>query len=100
MTEAELLQRTRDLAQQAHLPTTLGIGETWIIILAASPLLPPSATLRYESSLEDLKGQFPADVFDFSHTHRSGTSRYLLLRAGSPVVKHWLIKNQMSLETR
>ena len=44
MTESELLQRTRDLVRQAQLPTTMGLGEIWIIILAASPILPHPPT--------------------------------------------------------
>ena len=92
MTEAEMLQRTRDLVRQAHLPTTMELGEIWIIVLAASQILPPSATERYESALAGLKAQFPHDVVDFAHAHRSGTSRYLLLRAGSPAISHWMGK--------
>ena len=89
MTEAELLDRTRDLVRKAHLPTTMELGETWIIILAASQILPPAATERYEVALADLKPQFPNDVVDFAHAHRSGTARYLLLRAGSLAISHW-----------
>ena len=89
MTEAELLDRTRELVQKAHLPTTMELGETWIIVLAASQILPPSATERYETALAALKAQFPQDVVDFAHAHRSGTSRYLLLRAGSPAISQW-----------
>ena len=93
MTEAELLQRTRDLVRQAHLPTTMDLGESWIIILAASELLPQSATVRYEATLSDLKSQFPNDVVDFAHTHRSGPARYLLLRTGSRALARWLDKS-------
>jgi hypothetical protein len=89
MDEAALLQRTRDLVYKANLPTTFGLGEAWIIVLATSEILPPSAADRYESALADLKAHFPGDVLDFSHTHRSGAARYLLLRAGSPVVNYW-----------
>ena len=92
MTEEELLQRTRDLVRQAHLPTTMELGETWIIVLAASLILPPSATERYEAALAELKNQFPSDVVDFAHAHRSGTARYLLLRAGSRAISHWMGK--------
>jgi hypothetical protein len=89
MTEAELLDRTRELVRKAHLPTTMELGETWIIVLAASQILPPSATDRYEAALTELKNQFPTDVVDFAHAHRSGTARYLLLRAGSQAISHW-----------
>lgn len=89
MTEAELLQRTRALVQQAHLPTNIELGETWVIVLAASQILPPSATERYETALTELKAQFPHDVADFAHAHCSGTARYLLLRAGSQAISHW-----------
>lgn len=92
MTEEELLQRTRDLVRQAHLPTTMELGETWIIVLAASPILPPSATERYEAALTELKSQFPAEVVDFAHAHRSGTARYMLLRAGGKAIAHWMGK--------
>jgi len=89
MDEAALLQRTRDLVHKANLPTTIGLGENWIIVLAASEILPPSAAERYEAALADLKEHFPGDVLDFSHTHRSGLARYLLLRAGSTAVNYW-----------
>lgn len=90
MTESELLDRTRTLVQQARLPTTFGLGESWIIILATSPSLPPIAAERYQATLTELKTMYPDDVLDFSHGHRMKTSRYLLLRAGSLAVSHWL----------
>jgi hypothetical protein len=90
MTENELLERTRRLVQQARLPTTLGLGESWIILLAASPLLPAIATERYEQALEELRALYPQDTLDFSHTQRRRTTRYLLVRAGSLAVSWWL----------
>ncbi len=90
MTEAELLERTRRLVRQARLPTTLGLGTTWIIILAASPRLPPLAAERYEEALQAYREAHPRDVVDFSHIQRTLTTRYLLLRAGSPAVTRWL----------
>lgn len=90
MNEPELLTRTRTLVDQAHLPTTLGLGETWIIVLAASTSLPPIATERYETALAEYRSLYPDDVLDFSHGHRKRTNRYLLLRTGSPAVIFWL----------
>lgn len=92
MLESELLQRTRRLVQQSRLPPTLGIGEQWIIVLAASPSLPSIATERYEQALEELRGIYPDDVLDFSHTARRRTTRYLLLRSGSLAVSYWLTR--------
>ena len=90
MTESDLLERTRTLVQQAHLPTTFGLGESWIIVLAASPILPPVATERFESTLANFHSLYPQDVVDFSHGNRRRTTRYLLLRTGSLAVTHWL----------
>lgn len=92
MLESELLERTRRLVHQSRLPPTLGIGEQWIIVLAASPSLPPIATERYEQALEELRGIYPDDVLDFSHTARRRTTRYLLLRSGSLAVSYWLTR--------
>ncbi len=92
MTEADLLDRTLNLVHQARLPTTLGLGETWVIVLAASPSLPPFATERFEATLADYRNLYPDDVFDFSHGNQKRTTatRYLLLRTGSLAVTHWL----------
>jgi len=49
MAESELLQRTRDLVRQAHLPATMDLGETWIIVLAAAQILPPTATVNRQN---------------------------------------------------
>jgi len=92
MTESELLERTRTLIEQARLPTTIGLGEMWIIVLAASPILPPIASERYEAALAEFRDLYPEDVLDFSHGHRRKTSRYLLLRTGSLAVTHWLTR--------
>lgn len=92
MTEADLLERTQILVRQARLPSSFGLGETWIIAMAASTSLPALATERYENALDELQGLFRKDVFDFAHEHRSAATRYLLLRVGSPAVAHWLTR--------
>jgi hypothetical protein len=90
MTEAELLDRTRTLVQQANLPAAMGLGTTWIIVLAHSPFLPPVAAERYEATLKEYQQLFPQDAVDFSQPKRDHTTRYLLLRVGSPAVSRWL----------
>ena len=52
MTESDLIERTRTLVHQARLPPTIGLGSTWIIVLAASPRLPPVAAERYEAAFK------------------------------------------------
>ena len=90
MTETEMRERTRTLVQQAHMPTTMDLGETWLIALAAAQILPPVATERYEATLAEFKERYPHDVLDFTHGHRKKASRYLLLRAGSLAMTDWL----------
>ncbi len=90
MTESEMKERTRILVQQAHMPTTMDLGETWLIAMAAAQFLPPVATERYEASLAEFKELYPDDVLDFTHGQRKNFSRYLLLRAGSLAVTNWL----------
>lgn len=92
MTESDLLERTTILVHQAKLPTTYGLGETWIIALATSPSLPPMAVERYEATLAEFKGLYPSDVLDFSYGHRKIPNRYLLLRTGSLAVSHWITR--------
>jgi hypothetical protein len=90
MTEAEMKERTRILVQQAHMPSTLDLGETWLIAQAAAQILPPVATERYDATLAEFKDRYPNDVLDFAHGHRKKASRYLLLRAGSLAMTDWL----------
>ena len=92
MLESELLERTRRLAHQSRLSPVLGIGKQWIIVLAASPSLPPFATERYEETLAELLARFPEDVLDFHNTGHRKTTRYLLLRTGSLAVSYWLTR--------
>ena len=94
MTELEMLERTRTLVHQAHLPTTLGLGDQWVIALAASPILPPVATERFEAALANYRILYPQDVLDFSHGNKKRTTRYLLLRTGSLAVTHWLTQQR------
>jgi len=93
MTESDLIERTRTLVHQARLPPTIGLGSTWIIVLAASPRLPPVAAERYEAAFKEYRDLFPQDVADFPHVQRRQTTRYLLLRAVSPAVAHWLSRH-------
>ena len=90
MNELELLDRTRLLAQQARLPASMGLGETWAIIRAVIPSMPPVATERYQEDLATLKARWPDDVHDFITSRRGQTSRYLLVRAGSAGLQAWL----------
>jgi len=90
MQEAELLERTRLLAQQARLPAAMGLGETWAIVRAVIPAMPPMATERYQNDLATLKALWPDDVHDFVTSRRGQTSRYLLVRAGSLGLRAWL----------
>jgi len=90
MTEDELLEKTRHLAQQAKLPASMGLGETWVIIRAVIPAMPPVATERYQSDLAVMKARWPDDVHDFVNPRRGQVSRYLLVRAGSEGLRAWL----------
>ena len=93
MTESEMRERTQTLVQQAHMPTTIGLGEIWLIALAAAQILPPVATARFEEALAEFKGLYPKDTLEFTHGQRQKASRYLLLRAGSLAVSDWLSRH-------
>lgn len=90
MTEADLLERTRDLVAKSGLPKGLGLGDLWAIALGASPSLPPSAEERLEAAHADYHARWPEDVHVLTNTRWGKTSRFLLLRAGSPALDHWL----------
>lgn len=90
MTEREMLDRAQALAAKTSLPVWIGLGDIWGIALSASPILPPVAEELLESAHTEYGGTWPEDVFLLSHTHRSGTARYLLLRGGSPAMARWL----------
>jgi hypothetical protein len=90
MTEPELLDRTRLLAQQAQLPAALELGKTWAIVRAVMPSMPPLASERYQQDLAALKDRYPDDAHEFVHTRSGRTTQYLLVRAGSPGLRAWL----------
>jgi len=52
--------------------------------------MPPVATERYQNDLTTMKALWPDDVHDFVNSRLGQTSRYLLVRAGSPGLKAWL----------
>jgi hypothetical protein len=90
MMESDLLKQTRLLVRQDRLPTDIGLGEEWVIILAMSSREPGLATGLYESTLTDLKCLYPHDVHEtFRSTRRRSTS-YLLVRTGSLAMTYLL----------
>ena len=90
MTESDLLNRTRLLVRRKRLPTDIGIGKEWVIILAISSHVPASAAGLYESTFADLKALFAHDIQDYSRSTRRRSNRYLLVRTGSLAMTYWL----------
>lgn len=90
MTESELLEQTRLLLRQDRLPTDIGLGKEWLILLAMSSRIPGLATGLYDSTLTDLKCLFPHDVQEFFRSARRRSTRYLLARTGSLAMTYWL----------